>query len=257
MCITLITVGYNVERTLVRTIESVLEQQTEHEIDYIVIDGGSSDGTVEILKGYERSGRFTGNKSFRWISEKDQGMYDALNKGIARARGEIVGILNADDRFEDPQVLDDVANGFTDGVDCVYGDIRFVRGDSDQTVRYYSSRPWRKWMHNWGYMPAHPTVYVRKHVFERFGPYKLGYDISADFEWMVRILCRGAIPAKYLPRCMVTMTLGGKSTAGLRAMIRLNGENIRANRENGYFCCWPMMLPKYAYKALGYVFRRP
>lgn len=256
MRITIITVSYNVERTIVRTIESVLEQQTEHEIDYIVVDGGSRDGTVDILKGYERSGRFADNKTFRWLSEKDEGMYDAINKGVALAKGEIIGILNADDRFEDVRVVEDVVKSFADGIDCIYGDIRFVRGDSDQTARYYSSRPWKRWMHNWGYMPAHPTVYVRKDVFDRFGPYKLGYDISADFEWMVRILCRERIKAKYVPRCMVTMTLGGKSTAGLRAMIKLNRENVRANRENGYFCCLPMMLPKYAYKALGYIFRR-
>ena len=110
-------------------------------------------------------------------------------------------------------------------------------------------------MHNWGYMPAHPSVYVRKEVFEKYGGYKLGYDISADFEWMVRVLCRGRIRAKYIPLCMVTMRLGGKSTAGLKAMLKLNLENVRANRENGYFCCLPMMVPKYFYKILGYLFK--
>ena len=138
----------------------------------------------------------------------------------------------------------------------MYGDVRFVRGEGRETARYYSSKPWKAWMHYWGYMPAHPTMYVRREVFEKFGGYKLGYDISADFEWMVRILCKAKIRAKYLPRCMVTMRLGGKSTAGLKAMLKLNRENVRANRENGYFCCLPMMLPKYAYKILGYLFRK-
>jgi hypothetical protein len=104
-------------------------------------------------------------------------------------------------------------------------------------------------------MPAHPSVYVRREVFDRVGGYKLGYDISADFEWMVRLLCKAHVKARYLSRPIVTMRLGGKSTAGLKAMLKLNRENVRANRENGYFCCLPMMLPKYFFKIWGYIFR--
>ena len=255
MKLTLITVCFRAEGMIAKTVESVLSQRTDDEVEYIVVDGGSDDGTVDVLKGFEP--RFTGRRTFRWISERDRGMYDAINKGVALATGDVIGILNADDRFEDGRVLADVADAFRADAElaCVYGDIRFVRGDGDRTARYYSSRPWRPWMHYWGYMPAHPTVYVRRDVFDRFGGYRLGYDISADFEWMVRILCRARVSARYLPRCFVVMTLGGKSTAGLGAMLRLNRENVRANRENGYFCCLPMMLPKYAYKALGYLFR--
>ena len=280
--------------------ESVALQEVERKggggerigIEYIVVDGGSTDGTVEEIKNFELriknevekvGGGGLRNFSFKWVSEKDRGMYDALNKGIAMATGDVVGILNADDRLEDARVLMDVAEAFGKGprssfsrsgkdsaspldsaspqdadspLDAVYGDVRFVRGESRETARYYSSKPWKPWMHYWGYMPAHPTMYVRREVFEKFGGYKLGYDISADFEWMVRILCKAKIRAKYLPRCMVTMRLGGKSTSGLKAMLKLNQENVRANRENGYFCCLPMMLPKYAYKILGYLFRK-
>ena len=237
------------------------------EIEYIVVDGGSTDGTVGIIKKFatqfdpiEQSNNLNNRTmTFRWLSEKDRGMYDAINKGVGMATGDVIGILNADDRLEDENVLADVVRAFERAdrpLDAVYGDIRFVRGESAETARYYSSAGWRRWMHNWGYMPAHPTVYVRREVFERCGVYKLGYDISADFEWMVRTLCRGRVRAKYLPRCMVTMRLGGKSTAGLRAMVKLNRENVRANRENGYFCCLAMMLPKYAYKIWGYVFKK-
>ena len=251
MKVSLITVCFRSAGVIRSAIESVLAQKGV-DVDYIVVDGGSNDGTVEILKEYES--KFDGR--MRWISERDEGMYDALNKGIKMAEGDVVGILNADDVLEDENTLAFIASSFELGVDCVYGDIRFVRGESKKTTRYYSSKRWRPWMHNWGFMPAHPSIYVRREVFDRVGGYKLGYDISADFEWMVRLLCKARVKARYLPRSIVTMRLGGKSTAGLKAMLRLNRENVRANRENGYFCCLPMMLPKYFFKIWGYIFRR-
>lgn len=251
MKVSLITVCFRSAGVIRTALESVLAQKGV-DVDYIVVDGGSDDGTVEILKEYES--KFSGR--MRWISERDEGMYDALNKGIKMAEGDVVGILNADDMLEDENTLAFVASSFDQGIDCVYGDIRFVRGESKKTTRYYSSKRWRPWMHNWGFMPAHPSVYVRREVFDRVGGYKLGYDISADFEWMVRLLCRSRVKSRYLPRSIVTMRLGGKSTAGLKAMLKLNRENVRANRENGYFCCLPMMLPKYFFKIWGYIFRR-
>ena len=251
MKVSLITVCFRSAGVIRTALESVLAQKGV-DVDYIVVDGGSSDGTVEILKEYES--KFAGR--MRWISERDEGMYDALNKGVKMAEGDVVGILNADDMLEDENTLAFVASSFEPDVDCVYGDIRFVRGESKKTTRYYSSKRWRPWMHNWGFMPAHPSVYVRREVFDRVGGYKLGYDISADFEWMVRLLCRSRVKSRYLPRSIVTMRLGGKSTAGLKAMLKLNRENVRANRENGYFCCLPMMLPKYFFKIWGYIFRR-
>lgn len=251
MKVSLITVCFRSAGVIRSAIESVLSQKGV-DVDYIVVDGGSNDGTVEILKEYES--KFAGR--MRWISERDEGMYDALNKGIKMAEGDVVGILNADDVLEDENTLAFIASSFEPKVDCVYGDIRFVRGESKKTTRYYSSKRWRPWMHNWGFMPAHPSVYVRREVFDRVGGYKLGYDISADFEWMVRLLCKARVKVRYLPRSIVTMRLGGKSTAGLKAMLKLNRENVRANRENGYFCCLPMMLPKYFFKIWGYIFRR-
>ena len=251
MKVSLITVCFRSAGVIRTALESVLAQKGV-DVDYIVVDGGSDDGTVEILKEYES--KFAGR--MRWISERDEGMYDALNKGVKMAEGDVVGILNADDMLEDENTLAFVASSFDQGIDCVYGDIRFVRGESKKTTRYYSSGRWRPWMHNWGFMPAHPSVYVRREVFDRVGGYKLGYDISADFEWMVRLLCRSRVKSRYLPRSIVTMRLGGKSTAGLKAMLKLNRENVRANRENGYFCCLPMMLPKYFFKIWGYIFRR-
>lgn len=259
MKISLVTVSYNAAATIADTMESVRRQRLPEgvSLEYIIVDGASTDGTAaKICECAEQVEAGGDGLTFKWISEKDQGLYDAMNKGIRMATGDIVGILNADDWLEDENVLGDVVKGFESGVDAIYGDVRFVKGEEKETVRYYSSRRWRPWMHNWGFMPAHPSVYVRREVFEKFGYYKLGYKISADFEWMTRIFCRGKIKARYLPRCMVTMRLGGASTAGLKAMLKLNRENVRANRENGYFCCLPMMLPKYLFKIWGVILPR-
>lgn len=259
MKISVVTVCYNAAATLPATLESVLHQR-DVELDYQVVDGGSTDGTVDLLRRWEARFRAAG-VAFTWTSEPDAGIYDAMNKGLFRATGDVLGILNADDRFEDETALADVARAFSvseDGasLQLVYGDVRFVRGAGTETVRYYSSRPWRPWMHAWGYMPAHPSVYVRRTAFIASGGYRTDYRISADFEWMTRLLCRQRIAARYLPRCFVVMRLGGASTGGLRALVRLNCENVRANRENGFFCCLPMMLPKYIYKVLGYFLKR-
>ncbi len=258
MKISLITVCWNSAATIRQTLESVRAQQLPEgvELEYLVVDGDSKrDDTVAILQDFAATVAAGSPLTFQYVSEPDKGMYDALNKGIARATGDVIGILNADDRFEDTSVIADIAQAFADAprLEAVYGDIRFVRGNSDETARYYSSRPWRPWMHRWGYMPAHPSVYVRRHVFDIFGGYKLGYSISADFEWMLRIFCIGRVRTKYLRRCMVTMRLGGKSTGSYKKMLVLNRENVRANRENGYFCCLPMMFPKYLYKVFGYL----
>jgi len=252
MKISLITVSYNAAATIGSTLESALSQKGVA-LEYIVIDGASTDGTRQIIE--ERLGRETQTEALSWkfVSEPDKGMYDALNKGIAMATGEIVGLLNADDTFEDDYTLASIASGFGAGIDAVYADIRFMRGE--KVLRYYSARHWKPWMHNWGYMPPHPSVYIRRELFDKLGLYKTDYRISADFELMVRYFCRAGIRTRYLPRTVVRMTPGGLSTAGLRAMMKLNRENVRANRENGYFCSFAMMLPKYFYKVLG-LFRR-
>lgn len=510
MKISLITACYNSAKTIATAMESVLSQKGV-ELEYIVVDGGSTDGTVEIVEEFSRKERKDGFE-FKWISEKDRGMYDAINKGIAMATGDVVGILNADDMLEREDTLAHVVEGFnaeaqsrreaeeqfrrraeekvdewldgvsnekfvsvldlfldeklargeyrfkgdggreamrdgairffrefsrrivqlSDGrcvyftpderarkrnsdnaiswaeyavhavtssgklllgkdyrerlynrhkdaglssleniirdencmyrlidahpendavlfvgvdnegarmevvtrldvfgnadanlaevtviatrkknlvipppksrpltevvetvakhqaagfspsttqcsladfgaeckggtknisggagrVEAVYADVRFVKDDLETTVRYYGASHWRPWMHNWGYMPPHPSVYIRREVFERLGGYKLGYQISADFELMVRFLCRNRIRTAYLPESVVKMRMGGKSTKNWKANVLLNVENVRANRENGYFSCFAMMLPKYLFKIWGFVFKR-
>ncbi|MBQ9739778.1 MAG: glycosyltransferase, partial [Kiritimatiellae bacterium] len=234
MKISLITACFKSAGMLRTALDSVLEQKGV-DLDYIVVDGGSDDGTVELLKEYEV--KFAGR--MRWISEKDQGMYDAINKGIKMATGDVVGILNADDMLESPETLAQIADAFADGVDVVYADIRFVKEDLQTTVRYYGAKHWRPWMFQWGKMPPHPSVYIRRELFGKLGFYKLGYDIAADYELLVRYLRKAGVEARYLDSSLVRMRMGGKSTRGWRSNLKLNQEIVRANRENGYFCCLP------------------
>ena len=255
MIISLITVCYKSAATLRTALESVLSQKNV-DLDYLVIDGGSEDGTVELLKEYEK--KFNGR--MRWISERDRGMYDAINKGIKMATGDLVGILNADDMLESPDTLAKIAaqfggrgTGNDEQVDAVYADIRFVKDDLETTVRYYSAKRWKPWMLQWGYMPPHPSVYIRREMFAKFGLYKLGYDIAADYELLIRYLRMAKLRSYYLNESLVRMRMGGKSTRGWKSFVTLNREIVRGNRENGYFCCFSMLLPKYLFKIFEFI----
>ena len=261
MKISLITACYNSATTLRTAIESVLSQRGV-DIEYIVVDGGSKDGTVDIIKEYAAKTncqRLTTNDfTFKWISERDRGMYDAINKGIKMATGDVVGILNADDVLESQDTLVHVAECFNrvDDIDALYADIRFVKDDLNTTCRYYSAKYWKPWMFQWGKMPPHPSVYIRRELFEKFGLYKLGYDIAADYELLIRYLRVAKIKSKYLNESIVRMRMGGKSTRGWRSNLKLNQEIVRGNRENGYFCCLPMLFPKYFFKVFEFILPR-
>ena len=172
MKISLITVAYNSASTIRDTFESVLAQTCE-DYEYIVVDGLSKDNTVEIIKEYEP--RFKGK--MRWISEKDSGLYDAMNKGIRMASGDVVGILNSDDLFTDNTVLESVRQGFNaSDTDAVYADVRYVRQDDlTKIVRHYSSKSFRRWKMRIGLIPAHPSFYAKKELFEKFGFYRTDY----------------------------------------------------------------------------------
>ena len=253
MKISLITACYNSAVTIRTCFDSVLSQQGV-DLEYIVVDGGSKDGTVDIIKEY--STRSACSTWFKYISEPDQGMYDAINKGIKMATGDVVGILNADDMFESTDTLAQVAAAFSDDVDALYADIRFVKDDLQTTSRYYSAKHWKPWMLQWGKMPPHPSVYIRRELFGKLGFYKLGYDIAADYELLVRYLRKAGVKARYLDLSLVRMRMGGKSTRGWRSNLKLNQEIVRANRENGYFCCLPMLLPKYLFKIFEFILPR-
>jgi len=255
--ISLITACYNSAATIRTCFDSVLSQQGI-DLEYIVVDGGSKDDTVSVVKNFDHKVRESGRQNFavKWLSERDQGMYDAINKGIKMATGDIVGILNADDMFESPDTLAHIASAFTADVDAIYADIRFVKDDLQTTSRYYSAKHWKPWMLQWGKMPPHPSVYIRRGLFDRLGLYKLGYDIAADYELLIRYLRKAGIKTSYLNECVVRMRMGGKSTRGWQSFMTLNKEIVRGNRENGYICCFPMLLPKYLFKIFEFILPR-
>ena len=276
MKVTLITACYNSAGTIRTAMESVLSQKGV-DVEYIVVDGGSKDGTVDIIKEYAdktlNSQLLTPNFTFRWLSESDKGMYDAINKGIKMATGDVIGILNADDVLASDETLKRIAEAFESGgvesggvgerVDCVYADIRFVReGESVEalrkakSVRYCSAAKWRRWMFRFAAMVPHPSFYVRRECFERLGGYSLDYRICADFELELRYLYLAKLKAAYLPECVVVMRMGGMSTAGWRSNIEINREDLRALRCHGIWSCLPLIYLKYLFKIWGFVFKR-
>lgn len=248
MTISIITATYNSAATLRDTFDSVLAQ-TYKDIDYIVVDGCSKDNTLDIIREYEP--RFDGR--MRWISEPDKGIYDAMNKGIRMAKGDVVGILNSDDFYTSHDILEFVAANVKD-VDAVYGDIHFVKPDNlNKCVRYYSSRNFRPWAMRFGYMPAHPSFYVRREVYEKYGLYALDYKLAADYDMMVRLFCKHRITARYVNIDFVTMRTGGASTNNISNRILLTKEDAKACKRYGIYSNFLMCSVKYITKVFEYM----
>lgn len=234
MKISIITVCLNNARTISDTIESVLGQTYEN-IEYIIVDGKSTDRTVEIIKNYEiRINNEFPNISFSWISENDNGLYDAMNKGFTRATGDIIGILNADDLFCDNNAIEKIMRIFAQkpSIDAVFADLLYVTfNDINKIVRKWETgekRPFRS-----GWHPAHPTFYVKKDIYKKAGFFNLNYKLAADFEIMLRFIEKYNISTYYLPATLVKMRLGGTTNRNLKNIVLQNIECLRAFRENG------------------------
>lgn len=251
MKVSIITATFNSEATIADTIDSVLSQDYPN-IEYLVIDGGSSDATLDIVKA--NASRFNGK--LRWVSESDRGIYDAMNKGIQMATGDIIGILNSDDYYTSNDVLSTYVNTFkANSVDAVYGDIHFIRnGQPNKVARYYSSKIFCPALLRFGFMPAHPSFYVRRSVYEQAGNYSLDYKIGADFEMMVRLFKKHRISYKYIQKDMVTMRMGGASTSGMNSHKLLLKEDARACRENNIYSNRFLIALKYFYKIFEFKF---
>lgn len=226
MKISLITVTYNSEKYLAHCIDSI-QRQTFKDIEHIIVDGNSKDNTVAIIKSY-------GNKIAKWISEPDRGMYDAINKGIAMATGDVIGVLNSDDMLFSDDVIENIANTFeTENVDSVYGDLQYV--DQEVTSRVFRTWKGKKYDRNlfkMGWMPGHPTFYIKKSVIDMYGGYENHYFTAADYEFMARYLFKHRISSFYLPKLIVKMRRGGASNNNINHRFRANRRDYLAMKQN-------------------------
>jgi glycosyltransferase involved in cell wall biosynthesis len=224
--ISVITATFNCAGTVREALGSVAAQRYDS-VEHLVIDGASTDGTWDAIQAH-------GLDRLVAISEPDLGIYDALNKGIARSSGDVIGFLHADDLFASPDVLSWVAEAFADpAIDAVYGDLQYVRSDDTQrVVRHWRSEPFAPELLARGWMPPHPTLYLRRAMYERLGGYDAAFRIAADYEFILRLFSRPGLHAVYIPRVMVKMRMGGLSNRSLRHMLRKSTEDWRALRRH-------------------------
>lgn len=239
MMLSIITVSFNSAKTIEETIRSVLGQDYPY-IEYIIIDGGSSDGTQEIIKRYA-------DKIHTVISEPDKGMYDAMNKGIKLASGDIIGILNADDLYAHANVISTVVKAFTEpSVQACYGDLLYFSDNKERsTVRYWRSGPFIPGLFSRGWNPPHPTFFVRRENYQRFGGFDISYAMGNDIELMMRLLEKHRIKTHYIPELLVKMRLGGVSNRAFKNIILQNKMILQAaKKQNIKMSTWTFVLGK-------------
>jgi glycosyltransferase involved in cell wall biosynthesis len=249
--ISVVTAVRNCRSTISDTLRSVAAQ-TYQPREHVVADGASTDGTLQVLEQHR-------HLIARLRSGPDRGIYDAFNKGLGLATGDVVGFLNADDLYEYPDALADVARVFGErDVDVVFGDVVVVKAaDLNAVTRYYRSARFEPGRLSRGFMPAHPAMFVRRGVFERFGGFDDRYRIAGDFAWVARVLGAGRASFAYLPRVLVRMRQGGASTQGLRSTWRITREIRRACREAGIETSYARLLSRFPEKMLEFLRRPP
>ena len=230
MKFSIITVVLNNKETTQDAMNSVLSQEYNN-LEYIIVDGASTDGTVEVIKKVVK--RFP-ERNIKFISEKDDGIYDAMNKGIRLATGEVVGLLNGDDVYNGKTVLKKVADVFANpSVDSCYADLVYVdKHNLNKVIRYWKSCDYQDGLFGKGWAPPHPTFFVRKKVYEEYGIFDLDYKLAADFELIVRFLGKYGIPSVYIPNVLVKMRLGGATNKSIINIIKQNLEICRAGKKN-------------------------
>ena len=224
MKISIITITYNSAKTVQRALESV-QSQTYKDIEHVIVDGASTDGTKELIETYAKQ-----HTNVRWISEKDKGIYDALNKGIKLATGDIIGFLHSDDMLYSADSIGQIAAAFEDkNVDVVYGDLQYCSGG--KVVRRWKSNDFNPRALKYGWMPPHPTVYVRREVYQQVGEYDEWFRISADYDMMLRIFTAG-YKSKYIPEVLVSMETGGASNKNTKARLSKTQEDYIVLKKN-------------------------
>ena len=225
--ISIITITYNSAKTIESTIQSVLSQ-TYPNIEHILIDGASKDSTPEIVQNFQNH-----NPSIRFISEPDKGIYDALNKGVQLASGDIIGFLHSDDFFENNRVIEDIINAFqSKNCDGLYGDLYYVSSEkTTKVIRYWKSRDFNLSLIKNGWMPAHPSLFLKKEVYKKHGQFDLSFKIAADYDFMLRILQDESLAFSYLPQVITNMRVGGASNAFGNLVLKMK-EVWKALRKN-------------------------
>ncbi|KAA3622846.1 MAG: glycosyltransferase [Proteobacteria bacterium] len=225
--ISVITAVHDAAGTIADCLDS-LNAQTLSDWESVVIDGASTDGTLDVLRSREPQPAVL-------LSEPDRGIYDALNKGIARSTGDVIGFLHADDLFFDAHVLEHIAHAFSDAtVDAVYGDLQYVRrNDTGRVIRYWRAGEFARRRLAWGWMPPHPTLYVRREWYERIGGFDTRYRIAADYFSILSLFAQPGFKAVYLPRVLVKMRAGGASNRSLANVVRKSREDYDALRRSG------------------------
>ena len=225
MIITLITATYNSYPNIQDTIQCI-QEQTHKNIEFIVVDGGSNDQTIDAVK--------ESSIVSRYISEPDKGIYDALNKGVKMASGDIIGFVHSDDLLASPDILEKISKLFeTKNVDGVYGDLLYVdKDDTNKTIRYWKSKPFTPGLLKKGWMPAHPTLFLKREVYEKHGLFNLDYQIAADYDFMLRILQDNELKFAYLPKIITKMRIGGASNRSLKNILQKSTEDYKAIKKN-------------------------
>ena len=226
MKISIITSVYNNKKQIKQAIDSVLSQSYEN-IEYIIIDGASTDGTVDIIHSY-------GNKISKFISETDNGIYDGLNKGIQHATGDIIGFLHSDDFYLNNQVIQDIVNHFQENnCDGVYGNLIYVdKNNTNKIIRYWKSETFKYQNLKKGWMPPHPTFFIRREIYHQFGSFDTTFKIAADYNFMLKILASKKIKACYLSQVLYVMRVGGASNKSLQNILKKSIEDLKALKEN-------------------------
>lgn len=251
MKVSIITICFNSETTIRETIESVISQNYP-DIEFIIVDGNSKDRTLKIIDEYR-------SNVHSFTAEPDNGIYDAMNKGLSLATGDIIGILNSDDYYSNNNVLCQIISIFESNpeVDMVLGNVDFVKPSNlNNPVRFYSSFKFSPWKMRFGFMPAHPGAFIKRSAYQKVGKYSIDYKISADFEWFVRAFFIHKLTFNKLDRCLVRMREGGISTSGFSSYWVSSKEQLKALKENNVYSNFLFILSRLPIKFLQKYFHK-
>ena len=249
MKISVITVCYNSENTIEKTIKSVISQKyTDYE--YIVIDGGSTDNTINLINKYREHINF-------YTSEKDDGIYDAVNKGIHKSTGEIISILHSNDIFFSNDTTLKVVNYFNinSSLECLIGNTIINKKGSDKILRKYGAKSFKKWMLRIGFSPPHLSTFIKKNVYDNYGLYKKEYKIAGDFEFFLRIFLKNKIIYKIVNENYIIMESGGKSSYSIKSNFISSQEIIKSFKQNNLYTNWLLILLRFPYKLFQYIIK--